>query len=81
MYTNLAIVTLLTFILNLPFGNWRSKVKKFSGKWFLFIHLPIPIVVIMRYYFELGFRWWTYPFLISAFFLGQYVGKKLSINK
>jgi hypothetical protein len=80
MYINLAIVTLLTFLLNLPFGYWRSNVKKFSVKWFLYVHLPIPLIVVMRYYFELGFKWWTYPFLISAFFLGQFVGKKIGVN-
>lgn len=77
MILKLAIVTVLVFILNLPFGFWRSKVKKFSLKWFLYIHLPIPIVVFLRYQFELGFKWWTYPFLVAAFFLGQLSGKKL----
>jgi len=77
MILKLTIVTILTFILNLPFGYWRSKVKKFSVKWFLFIHLPIPIVVLMRYQFNLGFKWWTYPFLVGGFFLGQFIGKRL----
>ncbi|HHH53396.1 MAG TPA: hypothetical protein ENK91_07035 [Bacteroidetes bacterium] len=74
---NLAIVTILTFVLNLPFGYWRSKVKKYSFLWFLYIHLPIPFIVLMRFQFHLGFQWWTYPFLVGAFFTGQLVGKKL----
>ncbi len=77
MYTNLIIVTILTFLVNLPFGYLRSKEKRLSFKWFLYIHLPIPIIVFMRFYFQLGFKWWTYPFLIAAFFLGQLVGKKI----
>ena len=77
MYTNLIIVTILTFLVNLPFGYWRSKHKRLSFKWFLYIHLPIPIIVFMRFAFHLGFKWWTYPFLIIAFFSGQLVGKKL----
>ncbi len=77
MYTNLIIVTILTFILNLPFGYLRSKVKKLSFKWFLYIHLPIPFIVLMRYSFHLGFKWWTYPFLVAAFFSGQLIGKKI----
>ena len=75
MYQNLLIVTILTFLLNLPFGYWRSNVKKFSFKWFLFVHLPIPAIIFMRYHFNLGFQWWTYPFLVGAFFLGQLSGK------
>ena len=84
MLTNVLIVTLLTFLINLPFGYWRSNVKKFSFAWFLFVHLPIPLIIFMRYKFELGFKWWTYPFLIGAFFLGQLTGKyigKMRKNK
>ena len=81
MYLNLAIVTLLTFILNVPFGYWRSKVKKFSFLWFLYVHLPIPFIVLMRFGFHLGFQWWTYPFLVGAFFSGQLFGKKLGNKK
>jgi len=77
MILKVLIVTVIVFLLNLPFGYWRSKVKKFSFQWFLYIHLPIPIVVFLRYQFELGFKWWTYPFLVGAFFGGQYVGKKI----
>jgi hypothetical protein len=77
MIIKVFIVTILVFLLNLPFGYWRAKVKKFSFKWFLYIHLPIPIVVFLRYQFELGFKWWTYPFLVGGFFFGQYIGKKI----
>ena len=75
MYLKVLIVTVLTFLLNLPFGYWRSGVKKFSAPWFLYVHLPIPFIVLMRYKFDLGFKWWTYPFLVGAFFLGQLTGK------
>ncbi len=73
-YQNLIIVIILVFILNLPFGYWREGVKKFSIYWILAVHLPIPVVVFLRLYFELGFQWWTYPFIIAAFFGGQWVG-------
>ena len=32
-------------VLNLPFGFWRSRVKKFSVPWFLAIHLPVPMII------------------------------------
>ncbi len=73
-YQNLIIVLVLVFILNLPFGYWREGVKKFSIYWFLAVHLPIPVVVFLRLYFELGFQWWTYPFMIAVFFGGQWFG-------
>jgi hypothetical protein len=72
----LTVVAFLVFAINLPFGYFRSKVRKFSFKWFLFIHLPIPLVVFLRIYSDIGFAFYTYPILVGAFFLGQFVGKK-----
>ncbi len=73
----IAIVAILVFLLNIPFGIWRGRLKKLTFKWFLAIHLPIPAVVALRYWFDLGFAWYTYPFLLVAFFLGQLLGKKI----
>jgi integral membrane sensor domain MASE1 len=74
---NLTIVALVIFILNLPFGYWRSHVKKFSFQWVLAIHLPVPLVVLLRIYSGIGFEFITYPILIAAFFLGQFIGSKI----
>ncbi|RLD67741.1 MAG: hypothetical protein DRI84_01635 [Bacteroidetes bacterium] len=79
--TNLIIVLILVFILNTPFGYWRQGVKKLSLQWFLAIHIPIPFVVFLRLYFELGFQWWTYPFMIFAFFMGQWLGAYFRIKR
>ncbi|MBA3070631.1 MAG: hypothetical protein FP829_00400, partial [Nitrospirae bacterium] len=38
----------LTFMLNMPFGYLRGKTKRFSLKWFLYVHLPIPFVLLAR---------------------------------
>ncbi len=75
---NILIVSILVLIINVPFGMWRANTKKFSLQWVLSIHLPIPAVVALRFLFNLGFKWWTYPFLVAAFFLGQLTGKKVS---
>ncbi len=75
---NVLIVSIIVFLLNLPFGMWRSKTKKFSLQWFLSVHIPIPFVIALRFAFNLGFKWWTYPFLVGSFFLGQFSGKKIA---
>ena len=75
-YVHLGEAAALTFLVNLPFGFWRAAQRKLSFKWFLFIHLPIPLVVAFRYMFHLGFQLYTYPFLIFAFFFGQFLGSK-----
>lgn len=77
----LAFVTVLVFLVNLPFGYWRSTAKRFSLVWFLSIHIPVPIVIVLRHYSGIGFHWATYPVLIGAFFLGQFAGKKFVMSK
>ena len=70
----LLLLSLLILIVNIPFGYWRAQVKKFSVKWFLAIHLPVPFVVFLRYYFDVGFEYYTYIFFVAAFFAGQRIG-------
>lgn len=72
----LALVGILVFFINLPFGYWRSKVKKFSFSWFLAVHLSVPIIYALRIYAGIGWYLTTFPVLIGAFFLGQYMGYK-----
>lgn len=75
---NLIFVILFVFILNLPFGYWRANVKRFSLQWVLAIHIPVPIIILLRIYSNIGFELYTYPILVGAFFLGQFFGKYLS---
>jgi len=73
----LVISALLVFIFNVPFGYWRANVKKFSLQWVLAIHIPVPFIIGLRIYSDLGFAWHTYVFLVAAFFLGQKAGYQL----
>jgi hypothetical protein len=72
---------ILIFIINLPFGYWREHVKKFSRQWFLAVHIPVPIVILIRIYSNIGFQLYTYPILVGAFFLGQFLGGKIKEDK
>ncbi len=71
----------LIFLLNIPYGMWRARVRKFSFEWFCSIHLPIPCIVAIRQWSGVGFAWWTYPLFIAAFFIGQLLGKKIMLNR
>jgi hypothetical protein len=73
----LILVASIVFLLNIPFGYWRYGVKKFSIQWFLAIHLPVPLVILIRIYSDIGFEIITYPIIIAAFFLGQFVGGRI----
>jgi len=70
----LVLVGLLVLVINIPFGYWRANVKKFSLQWILAIHVPVVIVIAFRFTFHLGFTWYSYVILVTAFFLGQKSG-------
>ncbi len=74
--TNIIIgIFLFAFVLNLFFGYFRGKQRKFSFKWFLYIHLPIPLVVFARLYTHLDYRY--IPIFLFAAVVGQIMGARL----
>jgi low affinity Fe/Cu permease len=71
----IAVIFVLTFVLNLYFGFLRSKTKKFSLKWFLYIHLPIPVVLFARIFSNIDIRY--IPIFLLAAVTGQILGGRL----
>ncbi|MBI9053562.1 MAG: hypothetical protein JEY96_07070 [Bacteroidales bacterium] len=70
----LLIISLFVIFFNIPFGYWRANVKLFSFQWFLAVHIPVPIIVMLRIFLDIGFEWYTYLFLVTSFFIGQKLG-------
>jgi hypothetical protein len=70
-----AAIFCLTLTLNLFFGYLRAKTRKFSLKWFLYIHLPIPFIFLSRVLSHLDIRY--VPIFAVAAVLGQLWGSKL----
>jgi len=68
------VASILVFLVNLPFGYWRSRVRRFSMQWILAIHAPVPLVVACRMLLGLGWHLSTFPVLIGAFIAGQLAG-------
>lgn len=71
------MVALVVFVLNLPFGFWRAGARRLSLSWFVAIHAPVPLVVLVRWASGLGFQLVTFPVVAGAFFAGQLVGGRL----
>lgn len=74
MVIRLLIISIVVLLLNIPFGYWRANVRRFSLQWFLAIHLPVFLIIVLRLVSHIGFGWYTYAALVSAFFLGQQFG-------
>jgi len=74
---SLWFVTGLIFLTNLPFGFLRAGARKFSGMWFVAIHVPVVLAVGFRILVGVRFLFSTAPFFVGAFILGQSVGGRL----
>lgn len=61
--------------LNIPFGWYRHNTEKFSFKWMLSLHAPIPLVFVLRR--ALGLGTGAIPFLVLFDILGQIGGSRL----
>jgi len=70
-------VAIAVLLLNLPFGFWRAGVRKFSLAWFVAVHAPVPLIVALRLLSGLGFRWTTFPVMVTGYFAGQFLGGRL----
>ncbi len=73
----LLLVCAAVLAINIPFGYWRAGVTKFSWRWFLSVHLPVTLIILIRLWSGLGWRLSTFPLFVAAFFVGQLTGGKL----
>lgn len=70
-----AMIFAFTVLINLPFGYLRKKTKRYSLKWFLCIHIPIPFIFLARTLSQLDFRY--IPLLVAAAVIGQIWGGRM----
>lgn len=70
-------VALLVLLIGLPLGYWRASVRRRSGRWFLALLLPAAAVVALSVYAGLGFKPVSFPVIVGAFLLGQFVGGRV----
>lgn len=71
---SLLLISVLVLFLNIPFGYWRANVKHFSLQWYLSVHIPVPFIIALRVFCDIGFSWYSYVFLVTAFFIGHKLG-------
>ena len=69
-------LTIIAFILNLPFGYLRSHHKKMTFMWLLYINAPVPVVVALRLLVGVSYKY--IPILLAGVVLGQLIGGKFN---
>lgn len=74
---NLALLSGIIILLNLPFGCWRSRARKLSAQWFFAVHLPIPLIIALRLLSGVGWKAISFPLFIGSYFVGQLLGARL----
>jgi hypothetical protein len=72
--STLWLAGVIVFLLNLPFGYLRASTRRLSLKWFLAIHIPVPIVIALRLLLGIGWHVTTFFVLVAAFSAGQLLG-------
>ncbi len=65
------------FVVNLPFGYWRSNTKPLTLVWALAVHLPVPFIVVLRLAAGLGWRLQYIIPMVLCFFAGQFTGGRI----
>ena len=70
----LAILLAFALLANLPLGYLREETPKYSLRWFLYIHLSIPFIVLLRV--TEGFGWEVIPFTLICAVAGQLAGSR-----
>lgn len=72
MVLKILLVSVVSFLINIPLGMWRERTRKFSWQWFLAVHASIPLIIVLR--IGLKLHPLAIPINIAAAVLGQLVG-------
>ena len=74
MQSTISIVGLvvLALIISIPCGYVRQNIPKYSIMWWVLIHLPIPLIVLLR--IKAGLNWHFIPLTLGSSVAGQVIG-------
>ncbi|MGO9378263.1 MAG: hypothetical protein ACLPN1_06085 [Dissulfurispiraceae bacterium] len=71
-------IAMLAFVINIPFGYLRTKTRKFSARWFIYVHMSIPLIIAVRLLSHTDYRY--IPLFILAAVAGQLLGGRIEVN-
>jgi hypothetical protein len=70
-----SLLLALALTMNLPLGFMREGTRKFSVRWFVYVHLSIPFIIALRIHY--GISWRVIPLTIACAVAGQLLGGRL----
>ena len=73
------LIMLLAFAMNIPLGSLRTRTRKFSTRWFLYVHMSIPVIIVARVLSHTDFRF--IPLFILAAIAGQLLGGRMALHQ
>jgi hypothetical protein len=65
----------LALSVNVPLGYLRSRCRPFSWRWFVYVHLSIPLIAACRMLSGIGL--WAIPLLMVSAVIGQLAGGRI----
>lgn len=63
---------IITITISVPCGYARQNFPKFSFMWWILIHLPIPVIILLR--IKAGLNWHFIPLTLGSSVAGQIFG-------
>ncbi len=69
-------LVVLSLIISFPCGYVRENIRKYSILWWVLIHLPIPIIVVLR--MKAGLNWHFIPLTLGSSIAGQVLGGRFN---
>ncbi len=71
----LIMISSMALVFNMGMGCWRKLVRKYSWRWFLAIHIAVPVIFVLRVQAGLDYNY--IPELVLFSIVGQVLGSKL----
>lgn len=68
----IALIGAAALAVNLPLGYLREGARRFSARWFLWVHLSVPLIAFLRIRSRLAL--WALPVFIGCAVAGQLAG-------
>lgn len=76
---NIAIVSVVTFAVNVFLGRYRIRYRKMSMMWWVIIHASLPLVIPMRIWLDTPNM--TIPLFIGLAIIGQMIGSRIQCKR